>query len=513
MSQNNGMICNFKTINDKITKIQEQIGSGVIPQTMVEITYSELKSLRDNGQLAPGCWYRITDYETTTSQYNTQSAGHLFDIIVLALDNKTLSEEAFACHSERDIKLQGMKMVTVNGSEQHVNNLIRKSYLDGEYEGEVYYAFTIENNTNVGFYLKSLEEEPTTSTVFIFLSDGTPTTIQGNPTSVVSLSEFASQSGFTVEITDIVHGYFAFSKLEAWKIWYCLDNDASRFMWAKLSDGEKRVYPNFEGPTGRRDERHDMSEYGLCAWRFVDRETYYLYTFNDNPKIGDHFIASVAPAGIVVSASSESITLEGGFTYTRNSSYDCEGHFGWKVTEATGTDLIYTDTENPTTTSTIYGASSSQYIADISWNGKGIIYRMIDEWGNDCPYDFKNIQHILPIKDWMVDSSGTDKPCYIFDGIGDCSITGEASNNVIGSYCESGVYKLPVIRMGAGNGNRIGANCNRIYLGAMQGANVCQFVTDVDYQTGGKDDYHHYEWFGRARNGSVVQTNLFGTAT
>lgn len=25
-------------------------------------------------------------------------------------------------------------------------------------------------------------------------------------------------------------------------------------------------------------------------------------------------------------------------------------------------------------------------------NGKGVIYRMVDEWGNDCPYDFKSIQ-------------------------------------------------------------------------------------------------------------------------
>ena len=25
-------------------------------------------------------------------------------------------------------------------------------------------------------------------------------------------------------------------------------------------------------------------------------------------------------------------------------------------------------------------------------NGKGVIYRIIDEWNNDCPYDFKNIQ-------------------------------------------------------------------------------------------------------------------------
>jgi hypothetical protein len=24
-------------------------------------------------------------------------------------------------------------------------------------------------------------------------------------------------------------------------------------------------------------------------------------------------------------------------------------------------------------------------------SGKGVIYRMIDEFGNDCPYDFKNV--------------------------------------------------------------------------------------------------------------------------
>lgn len=33
--------------------------------------------------------------------------------------------------------------------------------------------------------------------------------------------------------------------------------------------------------------------------------------------------------------------------------------------------------------------------ADVE-NGKGVIYRMIDEFGNDCPYDFKNIQFKHP---------------------------------------------------------------------------------------------------------------------
>ena len=48
--------------------------------TLIETTYSELRDLRNNKQLIPGCWYRITDYTCTTVQANTQSAGHVFDI-------------------------------------------------------------------------------------------------------------------------------------------------------------------------------------------------------------------------------------------------------------------------------------------------------------------------------------------------------------------------------------------------------------------------------------------------
>lgn len=44
--------------------------------------------------------YRITDYATTTSQSDTQSAGHPFDIIVTALSIDTLSENASVdCHN------------------------------------------------------------------------------------------------------------------------------------------------------------------------------------------------------------------------------------------------------------------------------------------------------------------------------------------------------------------------------------------------------------------------------
>lgn len=70
---------------------------------MVEITYAELKELRDNGKLVPGCKYRMIDYETTTSQEGTQAAGRPFDLILTALDEKTLDEKCSAIQSARDV--------------------------------------------------------------------------------------------------------------------------------------------------------------------------------------------------------------------------------------------------------------------------------------------------------------------------------------------------------------------------------------------------------------------------
>ena len=95
------------------------------------VTYAQLTSMRDGGTLVAGQWYRITDYETTVANDpEARSAGHPFDLLVMATSNTTLSEEARAIKSSRD------------------------------------------------------------------------------------------------------QGYFANSNLDAWKIWYCLDNDVTRFAWA-----------------------------------------------------------------------------------------------------------------------------------------------------------------------------------------------------------------------------------------------------------------------------------------
>ena len=124
---------------------------------LTKITWADLKAKRDAGELIPGVQYRITDYQCTTVQVDTQSAGHQFDIIVTADSNNKLNEVARAIRHDGD-----------------------------------------EN-----------------------LSDATSTTTDG---------------------VTIKTAYFANSKLEAWKIWYCLDNDTSRFAWADATNGKGVIY-------------------------------------------------------------------------------------------------------------------------------------------------------------------------------------------------------------------------------------------------------------------------------
>ena len=78
-------------INDTNEKLE-----NITSTTIIEITWSDLKAKRDAGELTSSQFYRIIDYQCTTTESNTRSAGHQFDIIVLALSKNTLSEQAYA---------------------------------------------------------------------------------------------------------------------------------------------------------------------------------------------------------------------------------------------------------------------------------------------------------------------------------------------------------------------------------------------------------------------------------
>ena len=75
------------------------------------VTYAELKEARDNGELVAGQAYRITDYvATVANDAEARSAGHAFDVIVVATDADKLGEQAMAALHEGDEYFAGCKL-------------------------------------------------------------------------------------------------------------------------------------------------------------------------------------------------------------------------------------------------------------------------------------------------------------------------------------------------------------------------------------------------------------------
>lgn len=83
------------------------------------------------------------------------------------------------------------------------------------------------------------------------ITDFVTTTVQentksaGNPFDVVVLaigSNEISEEAYALHSDRDTDGYFAKSNLSAWKVWYCLDNDTTRFAWADKENGKGVIY-------------------------------------------------------------------------------------------------------------------------------------------------------------------------------------------------------------------------------------------------------------------------------
>lgn len=88
--------------------IRDKISAAIVYP--IELTYAKLKALRDAKKLIAGQAYRITDFVTTSVQADTRSAGHPFDIIVVADDEGTLNENAKACKHDGDTYFNDCKL-------------------------------------------------------------------------------------------------------------------------------------------------------------------------------------------------------------------------------------------------------------------------------------------------------------------------------------------------------------------------------------------------------------------
>ena len=162
------VITNIESLSNQIKSLQHNA------RNLVYISWSSLKELRDNGKLIEGTQYRITDYQCTTVQEDTKSAGHQFDIIVTADSNNKLNEVARAIQHDGDT-------------------------------------------------------------------------------------------------------YFSKSKLEAWKIWYRLDNDTTHFAWADATNGKGVIYRMID--EFNNDIPYDFKNIQFKHPKDTTKYPYYYYTF------------------------------------------------------------------------------------------------------------------------------------------------------------------------------------------------------------------------------------------
>lgn len=291
-------------------------------------TWQELKDKRDASKLTPGALYRITDYNCTTTQENTKSAGHQFDIILLALSESKLAEEGWAMMHDSPI-----------------------------YD-------VIFTDDNIKCYLNKRDEN-----VYDVVS---VETLLGIEIPVDILEPLINEESKTIDITTLGYGtidlyegltynYFQNSNLAAWKVWYCLDNDKSRFAWAD-DTGNKSIIVNnrYEHPAYYVDSVIVKGVGTFYAW--VDDEENQYLTANEIPVINEQV-----------------------FTYSNG--------------ERTELGNVTAYIENP--------------------NGRGVIYRLIDEFNNDVAYDFKNIQYQLRLDNniYIDGSTGEYTWVYTFDAL------------------------------------------------------------------------------------------------
>ncbi|WP_173431794.1 hypothetical protein [Sharpea azabuensis] len=137
--------------NTGLSVIQEQVSD------LEEITYANLVEKRNQSQLTPGKKYRITDYITTTVQEETQSAGHQFDIVVTALSEDTLDENARCLPHEDDTYFQNSNLATWEIKYCLDNDTNKFVWADGNNGKGVIYYMKDENENECPYDFKNIQ--------------------------------------------------------------------------------------------------------------------------------------------------------------------------------------------------------------------------------------------------------------------------------------------------------------------------------------------------------------------
>ena len=382
------------------------------------VTYSKLKALRDDGNLAVGAFYRITDYECITTQAETRSANHPFDIIVQALDERTLSENAQAVAREGDEYFKNANLGAWQLKYTIDNDTTRHSWakqevleqpqkwecnfgiLDSSYDndsstdyneviidGKTWYLYRPVEPTSylvdVSLYRKALGNTITSTEGFVYEADNAP-----------------YEEGYDEE------DYY----------WYWSDVSTVQ---VKSADGQRiDTLHNYDGDGTFFSEKDEMQEYPITfnPSSFEYEDDFGAYSCAPDTGIDEWWLYVIGGEF----AEKTYAPYDGDYS---DLSYAFESPLGKTTTNvynvSDGTYIYSTENEDDYE----QAIDTVRYIAYVPHEdgGKGVIYQMIDEHNNDCPYDFKNLQ-FLHEGEWY----------YTFSFLGkDLSLTDYCAENFV----------------------------------------------------------------------------------
>ena len=464
---------------------------------MVEITYSELKKLKYSSNLIPGQQYRITDYVTTTIQENTKSAGHRFDIIVTADAVNVLNENARACKHEGDIYFETENLESWELKYCLDNDTDRFAWANDSHIGEeefvaIYWDDPVDGenyDSKIGedkIYDWGIEydSELDKDNIVIYKSDESLYIEEGS-------ADYEDKYFYRgiVNVDDVEY--------DSWKKWdseiedWCYDEDrgqqyaltkrivfVDKVIWSNESiignDSSNCVIKD-EFDAGPDDSGYyALSEYiypqsimmndpeNGDSYESLDKDMFSHYGYETEPN-GNNSLFLLGcwldfdeETGEI---SNDGFCEDNRYYYRGIITVDGEEYDCWQKWETEEGYIL--DDENS------YYYLTNRIVDGIVKSGvehgKGVIYRMIDEYGNDLPYDFKNIM----FKRWLYADGGgiTDEEngdfesyCYTFSweesngDIIDASIFGNNGHLLNDEGQISGVYgNIMCVRMDYGD--------------------------------------------------------------
>lgn len=227
-------------------------------KNLVEKTWSQLKAMRDGGTLIPGQQYRITDYTCTTTQADTSTAGHVFDIIVVADTASKLNENARAVAHSGDTYFANCKLEAWELKYCIDNDTNRFAWADSTNGKGVIFYMKDEFGNICGYDFKNI--------LMKFYKITAVTTIPSSLNNTYSISKvigtnnYTITSGCTVSSSDTefrytfdlvldVHKDYSLNDYGSYKSKLCHDNKIPRLFgnsnYFQASNYTKLQYINF----------------------------------------------------------------------------------------------------------------------------------------------------------------------------------------------------------------------------------------------------------------------------